>query len=193
MSPTLAPAIEFSDIVDPTRVPVLWMLIAFVVTALLTRGITRHIRAGEGKADPVSVADPHADPYAASTGADAPLPDAGEKAGGGGLIKNVHIGGVHVHHQVWGILLALLAPRFGEKAGAWWLGALLFGAVAPTLVAWFVVLPLKGRPPGGGFAWPGIVVGPIVNGAWGLGAACLLAVLGAARPGPAPGRGATRP
>ncbi|MEK0085322.1 hypothetical protein [Benzoatithermus flavus] len=94
---------------------------------------------------------------------------------------------------LWGILLALLAPRFGEKAGAWWLGALLFGAVAPTLVAWFVVLPLKGRPPGGGFAWPGIVVGPIVNGAWGLGAACLLAVLGAARPGPAPGRGATRP
>jgi len=108
VSPTLAPAIEFSDIVDPTRVPVLWMLIAFVVTALLTRGITRHIRAGEGKADPVSVADPHADPYAASTGADAPLPDPGAKEGGGGLIKNVHIGGVHVHHQVWGILLALV-------------------------------------------------------------------------------------
>ncbi len=56
---------------------------------------------------------------------------------------------------LWGIAFALLAPRFGRGAG-YWLAGLLFGAIAPTLVAWFVVLPLKGLPPGGGFAWPGV-------------------------------------
>jgi hypothetical protein len=92
---------------------------------------------------------------------------------------------------VWGIALALLAPRFGRGAG-YWLGALAFGAVLPTLVAWFVVLPLKGLPAGGGFAWPGVLVGPVVNGAWGVGAALLLAAAGGALPrgraGGLPGR-----
>jgi hypothetical protein len=74
---------------------------------------------------------------------------------------------------VWGIVLAWLEPRSGEGAGPWLFG-LLFGAVAPTLVAWFVVRPLKGLPVGAVFAWPGIIVGPIVNGAWGLGTVLLL-------------------
>jgi hypothetical protein len=83
---------------------------------------------------------------------------------------------------LWGILLALLVPRFG-RGGSHWLAGALFGAIAPTLVAWFVVLPLKGLPAGGGFAWPGVIVGPLVNGAWGLGAALLLAMLpGTSRP-----------
>ena len=33
-------------------------------------------------------------------------------AGIAGGIKDVHIGGVHVHHQVWGILLVLITPTF---------------------------------------------------------------------------------
>ena len=74
---------------------------------------------------------------------------------------------------VWGIVLAWLEPRFGEGAGPWLFG-LLFGAVAPTLVAWFVVRPLKGLPVGAVFAWPGVIVGPIVNGAWGVGTVLLL-------------------
>jgi hypothetical protein len=82
---------------------------------------------------------------------------------------------------LWGIAFALLAPRFGRGAG-YWLAGLLFGAIAPTLVAWFVVLPLKGLPPGGGFAWPGVIIGPVVNGAWGLGTALLLAALPGTRP-----------
>ena len=73
------------------------------------------------------------------------------------------------------------APRFGRGAG-YWLAGLLFGAVALTPVAWFVVLPLKGLPPGGGFAWPGVIIGPVVNGAWGLGTALLLAALPGTRP-----------
>jgi hypothetical protein len=89
---------------------------------------------------------------------------------------------------VWGIALALLAPRLGRGAG-YWLGALAFGAVLPTLVAWFVVLPLKGLPAGGGFAWPGVLVGPVVNGAWGVGAALLLAAAGWGRSRAASGGG----
>jgi hypothetical protein len=81
---------------------------------------------------------------------------------------------------LWGILLALLLPRF-DRDRYWLIGA-VFGAVAPTLVAWFVVLPLKGLPAGGGFAWPGVTVGPLVNGAWGLGAGLLLAAFPATSP-----------
>ncbi len=81
---------------------------------------------------------------------------------------------------LWGIVFVLLAPRFGRGAG-YWIASLLFGAVALTLVAWFVVLPLKGQPPGGGFAWPGVIIGPVVNGAWGLGTALLLVALSGTR------------
>ena len=77
---------------------------------------------------------------------------------------------------VWGIVLAWLEPRLDEGPGPLLLG-LLFGAVLPTLVAWFVVRPLKGLPVGAVLAWPGITVGPIVNGAWGLGTVLLLRLL----------------
>ena len=57
------------------------------------------------------------------------------------------------------------------------------------MVARFVVLPLKGLPAGGGFAWPGVLVGPVVNGAWGVGAALLLAAAGWGRSRAASGGG----
>jgi hypothetical protein len=81
---------------------------------------------------------------------------------------------------LWGIALALVEPRFPRGAG-YWVAALLFGAVLPTLVVWFVVLPIKGLPVGGGFAWPGIVIGPVVNGAWGVGTALLFRVFAGGR------------
>jgi hypothetical protein len=56
----------------------------------------------------------------------------------------------------------------------YWIGAIIFGAIFPTFVAWFVVFPLKGLPAGRGFHLPGIFVGPIVNGLWGLGTAIFL-------------------
>ncbi|MEH2090458.1 hypothetical protein [Nostoc sp.] len=74
---------------------------------------------------------------------------------------------------IWGLILGAIVPRFRHDKN-YWLGALVFGAIAPTLVAWFVVAPLKGQPIAGGWKFVGIVTGLLVNGAWGLGTAGLL-------------------
>ena len=52
--------------------------------------------------------------------------------------------------------------------------AIIFGAIFPDVVSWFIVAPLKGLPVGYGFHFPGLLVGPIVNGLWGLGTAVIL-------------------
>jgi hypothetical protein len=72
---------------------------------------------------------------------------------------------------VWGIAFAVLERAIARFPGGYWPGAVLFGAVAPTLVLWFVVLPLKGVPVGFGFRFPGLLVAPIADGLWGLGTA----------------------
>jgi hypothetical protein len=50
---------------------------------------------------------------------------------------------------LWGLVYAVLEPRLTARFG-WWAGGLIFG-LAPLLVYWFVVLPLKGLGVGGGF------------------------------------------
>jgi hypothetical protein len=78
---------------------------------------------------------------------------------------------------LWGLPLWLLVR---DMAGPeYWIYATLFGAVAPSLVALFVVFPLKGLPLAGG--WKASVIVPvlILNGAWGLGAALVLWLIGA--------------
>ena len=75
---------------------------------------------------------------------------------------------------IWGILFVLAEPIFVRNPIVYWIGAIIFGAIFPTLVAWFVVFPLKGLPAGLGFHFPGILVGPIVNGLWGLGTVVFL-------------------
>ena len=84
---------------------------------------------------------------------------------------------------VWGVLLAAVLVRLdGAKLVV---AATIFGAVLPTLIAWFVVAPLKGQPPAAGFAMPGLLVGPIVNAAWGLGTGLGLLWFGRTRAGSA--------
>ena len=68
---------------------------------------------------------------------------------------------------VWGIVLAAALARLHGAALV--VTATLFGAVLPTLVAWFVVAPLKGQPMAAGFVPAAMLIGPIVNAAWGLG------------------------
>ncbi|WP_392480330.1 hypothetical protein [Nostoc sp. C110] len=74
---------------------------------------------------------------------------------------------------IWGMIWVAIAPRF-QNDKSYWLTALVFGAIVPTLVAWFVVAPLKGQPIAGGWKLVGIVTGLLVNGAWGIGTAGLL-------------------
>src|SRR5215217_734576 len=74
---------------------------------------------------------------------------------------------------IWGIVFALVAPRFPRGAG-YWATAVLFGAFALSLVAWFVVAPLKGLPVAGGGRPAAIATALLVNGAWGFGTALLL-------------------
>ena len=74
---------------------------------------------------------------------------------------------------VWGVLFALLEGRFLPGSG-YWATAFLFGALLPTLVALLVVLPLKGKPLGGGWHLPLLVTAFLANGAWGIGVGALL-------------------
>jgi hypothetical protein len=86
---------------------------------------------------------------------------------------------------LWGIVFALVALRF-PRGASYWVAAALFGAFALSLVAWFVVSPIKGLPVAGGGRAAAIATGLLVNGAWGLGTALLLRVV-RRRPGGPPG------
>jgi hypothetical protein len=74
---------------------------------------------------------------------------------------------------VWGIVFALVDRRF-PRGGLYWLYAFLFGAIFPTLVAWFVVSPLKHVPTAAGWDAAKMFAGFLANGAWGVGTALLL-------------------
>ena len=76
---------------------------------------------------------------------------------------------------VWGIIFAMVGSRRGYAF------AVLFGAIFPTVVAWFVVLPLKGIPAGGGWAPRGVATALLVNGAWALGTAVFLRIFSPGR------------
>jgi hypothetical protein len=77
---------------------------------------------------------------------------------------------------IWGVLFALVDPRFPNRT-AYWLTAFILGAVFPSAVALLVVLPIKGRPLGGGWHLPLLVTAFLVNGAWGVGTGLILRLL----------------
>jgi hypothetical protein len=77
---------------------------------------------------------------------------------------------------IWGILFALIRGRF-PRGSAYWVIAFLFGAILPSLVALLVVLPIKGRPLGGGWHLSLLVTAFLINGAWGIGTALILKAL----------------
>jgi hypothetical protein len=80
---------------------------------------------------------------------------------------------------VWGVILAAALARLDGARLI--VAATIFGSVLPTLVAWFVVAPLKGQPMAAGFVPAAMLIGPIVNGAWGLGTGIGLALFGRRR------------
>jgi hypothetical protein len=69
---------------------------------------------------------------------------------------------------LWGIAAVFAVARLpGALNGV--LGWMLFAGIVVTLVNWFVVLPIKGAPVGGGFRMNGVAVVPAVYVAWGFG------------------------
>ncbi len=74
---------------------------------------------------------------------------------------------------VWGVLFVLAQTRF-PKGARYWIAALAFGAVLPTLVAWFVVAGLKGQPVAAGWDSHRMLTSVLINAAWGAGTALLL-------------------
>jgi hypothetical protein len=76
---------------------------------------------------------------------------------------------------LWGIALTAALGRL--QGARLILAAAVFGALLPSLVAWFVVAPLKGQPMAAGGVPARLLIGLIVNGAWGLGTGIGLALL----------------
>ncbi len=74
---------------------------------------------------------------------------------------------------LWGIVLWLVI-RPHEGSALYWLLALVVGALAPSIVALFVVFPLKGQPMAGGGDARLIVGALLLNGVWGIGVALLM-------------------
>jgi hypothetical protein len=77
---------------------------------------------------------------------------------------------------IWGIPFALIDRSFPRRIG-YWVTAFLFGAILPSLFALLLVLPLKGRPMGGGWHPALLVTAFLINGAWGVGTGVFLKAL----------------
>jgi hypothetical protein len=73
---------------------------------------------------------------------------------------------------IWGIPIWYLM-RHATNA-AYWVRAIVFGAIGPTVVALLVVYPLKDRPFAADWDIKIWVLGLILNGAWGLGLALFM-------------------
>jgi hypothetical protein len=77
---------------------------------------------------------------------------------------------------VWGVIFAAIFGRLDGPPLVTW--AVLFGAIVPTLVVWFVLAPFKGQPVMAGGDLHAMAVGLIVNAAWGLGTGAGLLIFG---------------
>jgi hypothetical protein len=78
----------------------------------------------------------------------------------------------------WGVAFALIERRLPRRpAYAFWVAALAFGALLPSLFAWFVVEPMKHLPPAAGGDPVRLGVALASNGAWGIGTAAVYRVL----------------
>lgn len=113
----------------PQRLAVLCMLVGFVATFAITRVITRRIRAERVAAE-----------EAAADGAPPPAARGDDK---GKIIKDIEIGGVHIHHQVWGMLFMLAAGMlsFAFEFRSPWLQmlAVVFGIGAALVLDEFAL------------------------------------------------------
>jgi hypothetical protein len=74
---------------------------------------------------------------------------------------------------VWAVVLWPVATRLAARTGSWIAGIGLL-AVAPSLIAWFLVAPLKGQPMTNVLQATAMTTSLLVNGAWGVGLVLLM-------------------
>jgi hypothetical protein len=74
---------------------------------------------------------------------------------------------------LWGIVFGLVEKYFPDGP-MYYVCAFLFGAIAPILVLWFVVFPLKGQPIASGWNVPRMLLQMLAHGCFGLGVGILL-------------------
>lgn len=75
---------------------------------------------------------------------------------------------------IWGIVLGAMFHSVPYRRRL--VVGTVFGAIVPSLIAWFLVMPIKGQPAAGGLRAATVVTGLLVNGAWGFGTILLLAL-----------------
>lgn len=78
---------------------------------------------------------------------------------------------------LWGAVLAVILGQF--TGAAYWGSWIVVGAFALTLVAFYVVPPLKGEAIPA--LWPRFAAGLALNGVWGFGSALILRLLSTLR------------
>ncbi len=109
-----------TTIVEGGRSGAFWLLISLTTTFLIVRGITRRIRSRE--------------PGDAS---------AAEDGGHRAVLRDITVGGVHIHHQVYGIALVLGSAflEFRFQPGSPWVEVLgiAFGAGAALMLDEFAL------------------------------------------------------
>jgi hypothetical protein len=66
---------------------------------------------------------------------------------------------------LWGVALAFVIKPIYSGPQYWLAALLFFGTFAPTLVAWFVVSPLKSMPIAAGWRPPPMATTVLVNAA----------------------------
>lgn len=119
MPPGLAPGFWDARVVDPGREPLMWCLVAFILTFFATRTITRYIRATANRTGPRRWWQPH----------------------------NISgTGGVHIHHAVFGVILVLLSGTTmvtmaaGGTAAQFTAAAVFFGIGAALVLDEFALI-----------------------------------------------------
>ena len=115
------------DVITPSRVPLMWCLIAFIVTFCVTRTIVRYIRATADSDRPKKWWQPRN------------LSFGGTDAGGDG-------GGFHLHHVVIGVILVLVSGiamvtlAVDGGVGAFTTAAVFFGIGAALVLDEFALI-----------------------------------------------------
>ena len=74
---------------------------------------------------------------------------------------------------VWGIVFGLVEKYF-PRGPMYYVCAFLFGAIAPVLVLWFIVFPIRGQPVAAGWNVQRMAIQMLVHGCFGLGVGILV-------------------